>query len=266
MNERSYLVTDVRDHVGTIVFNRPQRKNALCIEMLLEIHETLGEWAQKDDVRCVVITGGECAAFSSGYDISSIPTNMTPELERFMRTSNPLETALDSVWIYPYPTIAMMNGYAFGAGLNLAMCCDMRIAVDSVKVGMPPARLGLVYHPEGLRRFVEVVGMARTREIFFTARTYEGEEALAMHMVDRLVPAGRLGDVVYETARSIAENAPLSLKGTKRILAMLSERSRLIPEQMREAERLMNEAYNSSDLKEGQTAFFEKRRPNFTGT
>jgi enoyl-CoA hydratase len=130
---------------------------------------------------------------------------------------------------------------------------------------MPPAKLGLVYHPEGIRQFIEVVGMARTREIFFTGRTYKGKDALEMGLVDRLVPDFELASVAYGIAEDIASNAPLSLKGTKRILGMFRQRMRLVEDQMKEAEALINEAFNSNDLKEGQIAFFEKRKPRFTG-
>ncbi|HDP24127.1 MAG TPA: enoyl-CoA hydratase [Deltaproteobacteria bacterium] len=265
MTEESILLTEIRSHVGTLTFNRPQRKNALSLELLVAIHRTLQEWGGRDEVRVVVITGGSTKAFSSGYDIASIPTQMTPELEEAMRSSNPLEFALNSVAEYPYPTIAMMNGYAYGAGLNLAMCCDIRIAVEDISVGMPPAKLGLVYHPEGIRQFLEVIGMAKTREIFLSARTYLGEDARAMGLVDWLVPEADLVSFTYSLADEIAANAPLSLKGTKRILSMYREGMRLTQARQQEAEKLMNEAFDSDDLKEGQMAFFEKRKPKFHG-
>ncbi|MDT8272599.1 MAG: enoyl-CoA hydratase-related protein [Desulfomonilia bacterium] len=265
MTEESILLTEIRSHVGTLTFNRPQRKNALSLELLVAIHKTLQEWGARDEVRVVVITGGSTTFFSSGYDIASIPTQMTPELEEAMRSSNPLEFALNSVAEYPYPTIAMMNGYAYGAGLNLAMCCDIRVAVDDISVGMPPAKLGLVYHPEGIRQFLEVIGMAKTREVFLSARTYRGMDARAMGLVDWLVPEEDLGSFTYSLADEIAANAPLSLKGTKRILSMYREQTRLTQDRQQEAERLMNEAFDSDDLKEGQRAFFEKRTPKFHG-
>ncbi|HOS98254.1 MAG TPA: enoyl-CoA hydratase-related protein [Deltaproteobacteria bacterium] len=264
MHDETVLLSQVRSHVGTLTINRPERKNALSPELLFMIHSTLDGWARRDDVRCVVITGTG-RSFSSGYDIASLPTTMTPELEELMRTANPLEFALSSVAEFPYPVIAMMNGHAFGAGLNLAVCCDIRVASDNIRAGMPPARLGLVYHPEGLRQFMEVAGMARAREIFFTGRTYTGPEALAMGLVDRLVPEAELEAVTYGLAGEIAANAPLALKGMKRIMAMYRERMRLDDDRMKEAIALMNEAFASADIREGQAAFFEKRKPRFTG-
>ena len=234
-------------------------------DMLVQMHLTLKEWAEKDTVRAVVITGGEGKAFSSGYDILSIPTEVTEETREILRASNPLELGLRSVKNFPYPTIAMVNGYAFGAGLNTCMCCDIRIAADDVKVGMPPAKLGLVYHPEGLKQFIEVLGPAKTREVFFTARNYQGRQLLDMGLVDYLVPRTELAETTYRMAEEIAGNAPLSLKGSKRILNMLGEGLTLTPENLAEAEKLITEAFNSRDLKEGQTAFIEKRAPRFTG-
>jgi len=265
MTEQGILLTEIRNYVGTLTFNRPERKNALSPELLLMIHKTLEEWGLSDEVRVVVFTGGSGKAFSSGYDIAAIPTEMNPELAELMKTHNPLELALNTVAQFPNPTIAMMNGYAFGAGLNLAMCCDMRIAQSDISVGMPPAKLGLVYHPEGIRQFIEVVGMAKARDIFFTGRTYKDTEALHMGLVDRLVQAAELTSITYGIAEEIAANAPLSLKGTKKILAMFRERVRLTEKQIAEADRLIGEAFNSDDLKEGMAAFFEKRKPRFTG-
>ena len=269
MNKQAILLTEVKSGIGTLTFNRPERKNSLSPELLMMIHKTLQEWRNSNEVRVVIITGGTGKAFSSGYEIGSIPTemptDMSPETIKLIRAHNPLELAMKSVEEFPCPTIAMMNGYAFGAGLNMAMCCDIRIAQSDISVGMPPAKLGLVYHPDGLRQFIDVVGMAKTREIFFTARTYKGAEVLQMNLVDRLVQPEELQKVTYELAEEIAANAPLTVKGTKRILGMFKERMRLTEEQTAEADAINHEAFNSDDIKEGMIAFFEKRKPNFKG-
>lgn len=265
MEQGEVLLKEIKGNVGTLTFNRPARRNAISPDMLVQIHLTLKEWAEQDTVRAVVFNGGEGKAFSSGYDILSIPTEVTEETKEILRAANPLELGLRTVKNFPYPTIAMMNGYAFGAGLNLCMCCDIRIAADDVKVGMPPAKLGLVYHPEGLKQFIHVLGMARTREVFFTGRNYEGRELLHMGLVDHLVPRPELKEKTYRMADEIAGNAPLSLKGSKRILNMLEESLTLSEENLAEAEKLITDAFNSQDLKEGQTAFIEKRKAVFTG-
>ena len=269
MNEQKILLTEVKSGVGTVTFNRQEKKNSLSPEMLFMLYGVLQKWSASDDVHVVVITGGSGKSFSAGYDIGSIPTeipaNLSIEDIKFIKSHNPLELALKSVEQFPYPTIAMINGYAFGAGLNMAMCCDMRIAQSDISVGMPPAKLGLVYHPDGLRQFINVVGMAKTREIFFTARTYKGADALRMGLVDRLVQPEELQKVTYELAEEIAVNAPLTLKGTKRVLAMFRERMSLTEEQISEADMLIAQAFNSEDIREGMVAFFEKRKPIFKG-
>ncbi len=265
METEEILLKRTSGMVGTLTFNRPERRNALSQELLVKIHLALKEWENEDKVRAVVITGGKGKVFSSGYEILAIPTDVTPEMEEAMKQNNPLELALDSVRNFPYPTIAMMNGHAFGAALNLAVCCDFRIASDDITVGMPPARLGLVYAPEGLRQFVEVLGMAKTREIFLTGRNYKGPELLEMGLVNRLVPRDELHATTYGLAEELAANAPLSVKGMKRILNMLGDAGAFREEDLREAETLMAEAFNSQDLKEGQTAFIERRKPEFVG-
>lgn len=263
--EIDVLIKEIANNVGTLKINRPDRGNALSPDLLADLHLTLQKWAKDDAVRVVVITGNSEKSFSSGYDISAIPTELSPEAAEILKASNPLELALNSIKNFPYPVIAMINGYCFGAGLNLAICCDMRIGADHIKMGMPPAKLGVVYHPEGLCQFVEVIGMAKTREIFFTGHTYSGEEVKDMHLVDHLVPGNELSKTVYAMAEEIAKNAPLSLKGIKRILTMIGKYPLIAPEYINEAEALIAEAFNSDDLKEGQTAFFEKRTPVFTG-
>ncbi len=265
MEATNVLLTETKDGIGTITLNRPERRNALSPEMLIGIHETLQEWGTHDEVRTVVITGAGDKAFSGGYDIAAIPTNLTPETEKLLRDSNALDIGLKSVKDFPYPTIAMINGHCFGGALNLAICCDTRIAADGVKIGMPPAKLGVVYPPDGMAQFVQIVGMARAREIFFTGRTYQGIEVKEMGLVDRLVPLSELHGTVYTLAEEITANAPLSLKGLKRILNLIEESALLSAGARAEAESLVAAALASEDLKEGQLAFLEKRKPSFVG-
>ncbi len=265
MNKKNLLIEETIENVGLLTFNRPEKRNALSPELLVLLHLTLSRWAKRGDIRAVIITGGGGRAFSSGFDVTAIPTDVSPEMAEILKTTNPLTLGLESIRNYPYPVIAMMNGYAFGAGLNLAICCDIRIAVDTIKVGMPPAKLGLVYASEGLKQFCDVLGSARTREVFFTARTYEGAEVLEAGFVNRLVPEAELKTVTLETAGEIAANAPLSLKGMKEILNLLDRNPELPPGDLERAETLVKQGFASKDLAEGQTAFLEKRRPVFTG-
>ncbi len=265
MAEANELLIEQRDHIGVITFNRPERRNALSPAMLIRLHEMLTQWSEEGAVRVVVLTGAGDKAFSAGYDIRAIPTDLTEETAKRLRESNPLELGLRSVKHFPYPTIAMLNGYCFGAALNLSLCCDLRIAVDDIAVGMPPARLGVVYPHEGIAQFASVLGMARARELFFTGRTYRGGEVLAMGLVSRLVPRAELEAGVFALADEIAANAPIALRGIKRVLNLIEGEVPLSDESRNEADALFADALRSNDAKEGQKAFVEKRRPRFTG-
>jgi enoyl-CoA hydratase/carnithine racemase len=233
--------------------------------LLIAVHEQLEAWAKEDELRTVVIRGGGEKAFSAGYDIVAIPTDVTPETASRLRDRNPLQLGLESVKNFPYPTIAMLNGHCFGAAVHLALCCDLRVGADDIAVGIPPAKLGVVYPHEGIAQVAEVLGMARAREVFFTGRSYRGEALRAIGLVDRLVPRGELEATTYELAEEIAGNAPLSLKGMKRILNLIEGAAALSGEARREAEALFASALQSEDAKEGQKAFIEKRKPRFVG-
>jgi enoyl-CoA hydratase len=265
MDEPSELLTERRGRIGVLRLNRPERRNALSPQLLILVYETLEAWAREDEIRALVITGAGDKAFSSGYDILAIPTDVSPEMAAQLRERNPLDLALGSVKHFPYPTIAMVNGQCFGGGLNLALCCDIRIGADDIPVGMPAARLGVVYPCDGLAQFVQVLGMARARQVFFTGRTYRGAEVQAMGLVDRLVPRAELEAVTFALAEEIAGNAPLALRGIKRTLNLIEATTLLSSDGRREAEALMAAAFQSEDIKEAQLAFIEKRAPRFTG-
>jgi len=265
MAEATGLRSETRGHIGVLTIDRPERRNALSPELLIALHETLDAWGAEGSIRAVVITGSGDKAFSSGYDIRAIPTDVSPETARRLRERNPLELGLASVKAYPYPTIAMVNGQCFGAALNLALCCDLRVGADDIAVGMPPARLGVVYSYDGIEQFVRVLGMARAREVFFTARTYRGAEVQAMGLVDRLVPRSELTATTRALAEEIAANAPLALRGIKRILNLVESAAPPSAAARREAAELFAAALRSDDAREAQRAFLEKRRPHFTG-
>src|SRR4030043_1748224 len=255
------LLVEKKDRVGTLIFNRPEKRNSLSPDLLIRVHQTLEDFAQEDLIRTVIIRGVGEQAFSSGYDIAAIPTEVPPRTQEKLRDQNPLELALASVINFPYPVIALLNGYAFGAGCELAVCCDLRIGADDIRMGMPPAKLGLVYPLAGLMRFVLVIGFSKTREIFFTGRYYSAQRAKEIGLVDYLLPRPELESFAYEMAQEIAGNAPLSVRGTKRILNLLSQSISLSDEDRREANRLIAQAFKSEDLNEAQTAFLQKKKP-----
>jgi enoyl-CoA hydratase len=259
------LLVEKKDKVATLVINRPEKRNSLSPDLLIKMHQTLEDFIQEDTVRAVIIRGSGDQAFSSGYDIGSIPTEVSPRTREQLKQQNPLELALNGVINFPYPVIALLNGYAFGAGCELAVCCDLRIGADDIRMGMPPAKLGLVYPLAGLMRFVQIIGFSKTRELFFTGRYFPAGRAKEMGLVDYLLPRQEAESFAYEIAGEIAGNAPLSIRGTKRILNLLSQSITLSDEARREANKLTAQAFNSEDLKEAQKAFMQKRKPEFKG-
>jgi len=264
------LLKERQGHVGTLILNRPDKGNSLSVELLLKLIQALEEWAGDDGLRTLVITGTGDKAFCGGFDVRSIPTQLPPKEAasvgaKGLKSPNPVEQLLERVKNYPYPTIAMLNGYALGAGFNLAMCCDLRIATGHARMGIPPAKLGLVYHPEGIQQVAEAIGMARAREVFFTGRLYGPEEVREMGLVHHMVPAAELTGFTYGLAEEISENAPLSLKGIKQILNLLGKSPVLSERDRQAAELIVVQSFLSEDLKEGQRAFIQKRKPKFQG-
>jgi len=259
------LLIEKNQNICTLVLNRPEKKNSLSPELVATLVDSFEELAADDTVRVVVIRGFGHQAFCSGYDIRALPTQPSDDVREKLKTLNPVETLFKTIVNFPFPVIAMINGVAFGAGCELAVCCDIRIGADDIRMGMPPAKLGLAYPWTGLQRFIGVLGLKSTREIFYTARTYEGERLKELGLADYLLPAKDLETFTYQMAAEIAANAPLAVKGTKRILNLLLNSSQPTEHCQKEAEAITEAAFLSEDLKEGRLAFLEKRMPKFKG-
>ena len=259
------ILMEKKGFVATITLNRLEKRNSLNPEMLLRMAERFKELARSDDIRAVVIRGQGDKSFSSGYDISELPTDIPDELAGELTKKNPLEIGLGAIERYPYPVIAMIDGYAFGAGCELAMTCDIRIASDTSKMGIPPSRLGLLYHPDGIQKFINVMGYAYAKEAFLTGRHYDITKAKEMGMVNYVVPKAELHDFTYALAEEIAHNAPLAVKGHKHIFNKLLHYQGISPEDREEIENMIVATLNSDDLKEGSIAFLTRRKPEFTG-
>lgn len=260
------LLIERQNNVVTLKLNRPEKKNSLSLELVDILLKTLEDLAADDNVRAVIIRGCGDNAFCSGFDIRSLPTELNGHVNKDkLKTLNPVEALFNSVINFPYPVIALINGVAFGAGCELAICCDIRIGVKDARMGMPPAKLGIVYPWKGLQRFIQTIGLKSTREMFFTGRTYHGARLNELGLVDYLISADEIESFTVQMAEEISANAPLALRGTKSVINLLLRSNLLDENSAAEAETITEAAFFSEDLKEGRLAFLEKRRPVFKG-
>ena len=259
------LLLEKKGHVATLIINRPDKKNSLTPLVLFALADQFEQLSRDAGIRTVVILGSGDKAFSAGYDLSAIPTDLSPDLFDALKKKNPLEVGFAAIEAYPYPVIAMIDGFALGAGCELAITCDLRVASDTSRMGIPPSRLGVIYHPAGVQKFINVLGLANAKEAFFTGRYYDIHRAQAMGMVHYVVPKAELHAFTERLAEDIAGNAPLALKGHKHIFNRLLHAQGIHPGDQAEIERLVQEALNSEDLKEGTLAFFGKRKAEFKG-
>ncbi len=246
------------------IFN-PRKRNALDRPILDAISAVLeDEAAPGSQTRCVVLTGAD-GMFSAGYEIGKIgDERFQEEAERLV--AYPFTEAIEALEAFPYPTLASLCGHTIGGGLELALACDLRIAAEDVKLGMPPAKLGLVYSHTGLRRFLDTIGAARTRELFLLGTYIDAPKALGWTLVNHICAAEDLQSATLAMASELAGNAPLAQKGNKRVIAALLDAAGRLPADI-EAEliQLRLASFDSEDLREGMSAFAEKRAPRWSG-
>jgi enoyl-CoA hydratase/carnithine racemase len=266
------LIDEPSSGVVRLTISNPAKRNALDHPILDAITATLTELAAVDmtggesepQARCVIITGAH-GMFSAGYDIGEIPDEEFEErAERLV--AHPFTEAIDALEAFPYPTLAVLPGHTIGGGLELALACDLRLAQADIKLGMPPAKLGLVYSHTGLRRFIDAIGAPRTRELFLLGRYIDAPTALAWGLVNRLAPSVELEATALELAAELAGNAPLSQLGNKRVIAeLLGAEGELLAEVEEQLIELRRASFASQDMREGMKAFAEKRPPRWRG-
>jgi enoyl-CoA hydratase/carnithine racemase len=257
------LLDEPAEAVARIRIQNPEKRNALDHDILDTLAELLPRLDRGIEVRCVIV-GGSGGHFSAGYDIGSI-SGEAFEREAEALVAHPFHAAMEALAAHPWPTVAAIEGDCLGGGLELAITCDLRICAEGARLGMPPVKLGLIYGHTGLRRFLDLIGLARTRELFLTGRNVGAHWAQEIALVNYVVGEGDLEQASVRLAEQIAANAPLSLRGNKRAIQLLSENPMLTEELERELIELRESSFSSQDFREGITAFREKRRPQWRG-
>jgi enoyl-CoA hydratase/carnithine racemase len=249
--------------VARLTISNPERRNALDHEILDGIAEALPQLNRGIETRCVILTGAP-PLFSAGYDIATIPSE-TFERDAEALVAHPFHGAMEAVAKHPWPILAAINGHCLGGGLELAITCDLRISAAGAKLGMPPAKLGLIYGHTGLRKFLDTIGLPRTKELFLTGRNLSAEKAERIGLVNEVVADDRLEEESVALAAAIAENAPLSMRGNKHAIDLLQANPELTEQQEAGLVVLRESCFSSDDFREGIKAFAEKRRPQWSG-
>lgn len=261
MDEDKVLASK-RDGIGSLVINNPEKRNAFSIEMSLVAADIVAAFGSDPDVRVIVISGAGDKAFVSGGDISKFErARATPEqVAEYSRKQARFRDVLRGVG---KPTIAKIRGYCLGGGLTIALNCDIRICSEDAQFSVPASRLGLGYGVDPITQLVRIVGPAVAKDIMFSGRRFNAQEALRVGLVNQVVPVAELDAHVDRYAAMLSANAPLSVLASKRIIdeAVKDESAR----DAALCERLIADCFASQDYVEGRRAFMEKRRPVFTG-
>lgn len=249
----SFFTAEITDSILTVTLNKPKQHNVLNPQEMDELRALLADKAQDREIRVGILTGTG-RSFCAGANLG--------ELDDFDFSKNALEQLSDQIEAMPYPMICKLNGGVYGGGTDLALACDFRVGTPQMKGFIPPARLGIHYHPSGMARAVSRLGLGPAKRLFLALETMDGTELKAVGFLDYLVAADALGDRVQELATSMAGLAPLSLSSMKATFNDIA-RSSFDVDAAHKAQQL---CLKSDDFKEGRAALAEKRPPVFKGS
>ena len=256
------MLSRIEEGVGYITFNNPDKHNAVSIEMWDALEKILDNFRNSNKIRVIVLNGAGGKSFVSGADISKFDKERSSK-EAVLSYNKRTQKVYELLESFPKPTIAMIDGYCIGGGLNLAVCCDIIICSEKSKFAMPAAKLSLGYPFSSIKRLFDVMGPGMAKHFMFTAEKISATEALTCGLVQKLISEDSIDSYVKDYALTIANNAPLTIKAMKQIgieiLKNPDERDLLL------CEKLASACFDSEDYKEGRKAFMEKRKPNFKG-
>jgi enoyl-CoA hydratase/carnithine racemase len=253
------LLTRKDGAIGWLVFNQPERLNAVRLDMWLALPAAVAELDADPEMRAIVVAGAGDRAFISGADIAEF------DRERFDANSNApftdaVTAATDALVKAAKPVIAMIKGFCIGGGMVISSACDFRICAEGSRFGVPAGRLGLAYELDNYKRLHSIVGPGIAMEMLSTARQFSDVEALQARFVNRIVPLAALETTVRDLVGAIARNAPMSIAAAK-----LASRAAIEPALKATAQKAIDACFDSDDYKEGRAAFHAKREPKFTG-
>jgi enoyl-CoA hydratase len=256
------VIVEQSGSIARIIFNQPEKRNAVSLEMWDAVEAALDRFSVDETVRVLIISGAGGKAFVSGADISKFESERSSEVA-VARYNDTTRRVYDKVETFPKPTIAQIDGFCVGGGVALAVCCDIRICGSGSNFAIPAARLGLGYGFRGINRLANLIGPAFAKEIFFTARRYNANEAKLMGLVNQVVEDGTVGSAAEEMASMICENAPLTVDAVKYI----ANQTRMEESQrnLGACEAMVKACFDSEDYIEGRRAFMEKRKPIWKG-
>ena len=258
----SKMILEIKEGVGYITFNNPEKHNAVSLEMWETLGEMMLQLERDNNVRVVVLKGAGGKSFVSGADISKFDKDRSTK-EQVLNYNKRTGKIYHRIETFPKPTIAMIDGYCIGGGLNLAVCCDIRICSEKSQFAMPAAKLSLGYPLSSIKRLFDTMGPGISKHFMFTADRISSTEALNFGLVQKLVKNEDLEDFVKDYAEKISINAPLTIKAMKQIGIEILKN----PEDrdLELCEQLVSDCFDSEDYKEGRKAFMEKRKPSFQG-